>query len=144
MRSGFANEVWGLTGSAEELMGIFTYLKIGLVVAVLTICGYYVWNYHDMAREIQDQKEKIDALELGQQILAGENAKFKKFMEARTRTGKKVANEQQDITQSEISGNDADLDRRLDAVGVQPYQGDSAAPGGSGGTRNAAPAAPHP
>jgi hypothetical protein len=124
-------------------LGVFDYIKIGIVAALVIVCGYLVWNYQHMKTVIATQKDQIASLELGQQILANEQDKFKKFMAARSTVARKVTNEQDKIRQSEATGNDADLDSRFEhfyGPGVQPQgQGGHPAPGKPGGARNATP-----
>jgi hypothetical protein len=123
-------------------LGIFDYIKIGIIAALVIVCGYLIWNYQHMKTVIATQQDQIASLELGQQVLANEQDKFKKFMAARSTVARKVTNEQDEIRQSEAASNDADLDRRFERFygGVQPQgQGSNPAPGQPGGTRNAAP-----
>ena len=122
-------------------LGIFDYIKIGVVAVLVIACVYLVWNYQHMKTVIATQQDQIQGLQLGAQVLAAEQDKFKKFMAKRTTAVKRVTNEQDEIRQSEATGNDADLDSRFDRFyGMQPQsQGSHSAPGRTGGTRNAAP-----
>jgi Tfp pilus assembly protein PilN len=123
-------------------MSIISYIKIGLAVLVLAALGYLIWNYQHMKTVIAEQKDQIATLQLGQQILAEEQKQFKQFMAKRTTATKKVTNEQDAIRQSETTGNDADLDLRLERYWVQPNQSGTPAPRRAGSPRNTAPGTP--
>lgn len=145
MRSGFADEVEGVTGPVPQggtmiPSRLEIYAIVLALVAAVGLGGYfYVKHLQNKVVTLQD---KVDSVEAKNKVLDGKMDKFQKFMETRSRATKKVTNDQDAIRQSETTGNDADLDARLDSYGMQPHQGGPAGPGRKGGTRNAAPGAP--
>ena len=64
-------------------MGIFTYVKIGLAVAVFVVLGFLVWNYHHMISVIADQQAQIANLKVEQEVQAKKQAAFDAFMAKR-------------------------------------------------------------
>lgn len=112
-------------------MGIFTYIKIGFAVAVLSVCGYYVWNYHHMASKIAAQQIEIQNLKLEQKVLADKQKAFDEFMAKKSVVKRRVANVEQKVDEDVDSG---DVNRIVDMFHRLrgPNQPQSSAHGGAG------------
>jgi hypothetical protein len=85
-------------------MGIFTYLKIGLAVAVLAVCGYYVFNYEHMKTKIAAQQAQIDSLKSKQQVLDDNQKATKDIVDKLAKikgraTGEKTTMHQEAVTE---------------------------------------------
>jgi len=124
-------------------MGIFTYIKIGIIAALVIVCAYLVWNYEHMKTVIAAQQDKIGGLELGQKDLIAKQEKFDKFMTATTKVKGRVANERKQITQEVTTVPDSGMDALYDQFRLHP--GDQvrpAAPGGERRPKNTTPGSP--
>ena len=92
-------------------MGIFTYLKIGIIAILVIACSYLVWNYHHMENKIAAQKVEIDNLKLEQDVLTKKQKTFDDFMAKKTVVKRRVVHEEQQVDQTVDSG---DVTRVLD------------------------------
>jgi len=85
-------------------MGIFTYLKIGLVVVVLSVCGYYFFNYEHMKTKIAAQQTQIDNLKLQQNLLIKRQKVIDDYLVKKGAIKKRVIYEEQQVDQTVDSG----------------------------------------
>ena len=85
-------------------MGIFTYLKIGLAVAILAVCGYYVFNYEHMKTKIAAQQIQIDNLKLKQDILIKRQKTIDDYLVKKGAIKRRVVHEEQQVDQTVDSG----------------------------------------
>ena len=92
-------------------MGIFSYIKIGLAVAVFVILGYFVYEYKHMEAKIAAQKTQIDNLKLEQDIMAKKQKTFDDYLVKKGVIKKRVTHEEQQVDQTVDSG---DVNRVLD------------------------------
>ena len=90
-------------------MGIFTYVKIGLAVAVFVVLGFLVWNYHHMKSVIADQQAQIANLKVEQEVQAKKQAAFDAFMAKRPVIQRRVQNEKAQIDKEVGTADDAGL-----------------------------------
>ena len=114
MDSARSNRVRGVSPPEppkEAQMGIFTYLKIGLAVAILAVCGYYVFNYEHMKTKIAAQQIQIDNLKLEQDILVKRQKTIDDYLVKKGAIKKRVTHEEQQVDQTVDSG---DVNRVLD------------------------------
>ena len=94
----YAEEVWGIVSTPHlEVGGVFTYLKIGLAVAVLAVCGYYVYNYHHMKAVIDRQQTQIANLEIVQGVLTKKQQAVDEYIQKSQTIKRRVQNEQRDL-----------------------------------------------
>ena len=104
----FSNEVRGVFAAPllpqEAQMGILTYLKIGLVIAVLSICSYYIFNYEHMKTKIAAQQTQIDNLKLEQDVLVKKQKTFDDYLVKKGVIKKRVIHEEQQVDQTVDSG----------------------------------------
>jgi hypothetical protein len=111
-------------------MGIFTYIKIGIIAVLVIVCSYLVWNYHHMEAKIAAQKIQIDNLKLEQDVLKKKQQAFDEFMAKKSVVKRKVANEEQQVDQTVDSG---DVTRIIDMFHrLRPNQIEPPAHGGTG------------
>jgi hypothetical protein len=124
-------------------LGIFTYIKIGLAVVIISVCGYYVWNYHHMASKIAAQQIQIDNFKLELGVLADKQKAFDEFMAKKTVVKRRVASVEQEVDQDIESG---DVTRILDMFhGLRgSNQTQPPAHGGTGRVKPAPGRAPGP
>ena len=131
----FSNEVRGVFAAPllpqEAQMGILTYLKIGLVIAVLSICSYYIFNYEHMKTKIAAQQTQIDNLKLEQDVLVKKQKVVDDYLVKKGAIKRRVVHEEQQVDQATDSG---DVNRVLDMFhGLrQPNQTVPASPGRTG------------
>ena len=71
-------------------LGIFDYIKIGLFLVIISIGGYYVWNYHHMKATIIAQQAEIGGLKEGQRVLFTQKEVVDKYMAKVGQAKKKV------------------------------------------------------
>ena len=116
-------------------MGIFTYIKIGLAVAVMAVCGYYVFNYEHMKTKIAAQQAQIDNLKLEQDILVKKQKVVDNYLIKRGVIKRRVADVEQKVDQTVDSG---DLNRVLDMF--HQLHNDKIKSPPNGGTGRAKPA----
>ena len=116
-------------------MGIFSYIKIGLAVAVFVILGYFVYEYKHMEAKIAAQKTQIDNLKLEQDIMAKKQKTFDDYLVKKGVIKKRVTHEEQQVDQAIGSG---DVNHILDLFhGLHP---DKIGPPPPGRTGRAKPA----
>ena len=91
------------------MFGIFTYIKIGLAVAVFAVLGFYVWNYHHMKAVIEKQQIEIANLKVEQEVQSKKQAAFDAFMAKKPVIQRRVIHEKEQINKEVLTDNDADL-----------------------------------
>ena len=101
-------------------MGIFTYIKIGLAVVVLSILGFYIANYHMMKTKILAQQTQINNLKLEQEVQAKKQKTFDDFMAKKTGVKRKVVREQQHIEETVNTGDDSQIIDLFDVYRFHP------------------------
>ena len=119
----------------EAQMGIFTYLKIGLAVAILAVCGYYVFNYEHMKTKIAAQQIQIDNLKLEQDILVKKQKVVDNYLIKRGVIKRRVADVEQKVDETVDTG---DVTRILDMF--HGLRSDKIKSPPNGGTGRAKPA----
>ena len=92
-------------------MGIFTYLKIGIIAVLVIACSYLVWNYHHMEAKIAAQKIQIDNLKLEQDILVKKQKVVDNYLIKRGVIKRRVADVEQKVDETVDTG---DVTRILD------------------------------
>ena len=92
-------------------MGIFTYLKIGIIAVLVIACSYLVWNYHHMEAKIAAQKIQIDNLKLEQDVLIKRQKTIDDYLVKKGAIKRRVTHEEQRVDQTVDSG---DVNRVLD------------------------------
>ena len=118
-------------------MGIFTYLKIGIIVALVIACSYLVWNYHHMEAKIAAQKTQIDNLKLEQDVLIKRQKTIDDYLVKKGAIKRRVADVEQKVDQATDSG---DVNRILDMFhGLRQPNQVSPAPSGRTGRAKPAP-----
>jgi hypothetical protein len=123
-------------------LGIFTYIKIGLVVVVLAVCGYYFWNYHHMEAKIVAQQAQIDSLKLEQKVQTEKQKAFDEFMVKQTAIKRRVNNEKAQINKEVDTADDAGLRALYDRYRRLPDGKVGPAPDGKSGRAKPAPRGP--
>jgi hypothetical protein len=78
-------------------LGIFTYLKIGLVIVVLAVCGYYVWSYQHMKGQITELKAEIDGLKLRAEIIEKAQKATDEYLKKKTIIQTRVVKEKANV-----------------------------------------------
>lgn len=99
-------------------MGVLTYLKIGAVVVILAVCGFYVYNYQHMKGQIVKLEEKIAGLELRAEIIEKAQRATDAFIAKKTTVQRKAANEKSEIDQTVQAGDNAHLRELSTAHGL--------------------------
>ena len=138
MDSARSNRVRGVSPPGppkEAQMGIFTYIKIGIIAVLVIACSYLVWNYKHMEAKIADQKIQIDNLKLEQDVLKKKQKVFDDYLVKKGVIKKRVAHEEQQVDQTVDSG---DINRVLDMF--HKLHNDKIEPSPHGGTGRAKPA----
>jgi len=87
-------------------MGIFTYIKIGVVVVLLGICGYYVYQYKHMQTTIAGLQSEINALQLRAEVIEKAQAVADKYRETSKKVVRRNVQQRQEIDRVVESGND--------------------------------------
>lgn len=124
-------------------MGIFTYIKIGIIAALVIVCSYLVWNYKHMESVIAKQQDKIGGLELGQKDLKDKQKKYDDFMDATTKAKGRVANVRKQVTQDVTTVPDSGMDALYDQFRLHPgSEVRPATPGGKRRLKNTTPGSP--
>ena len=104
----FSNEVRGVFAAPllpqEAQMGILTYLKIGLVIAVLSICSYYIFNYEHMKTKIAAQQTQIDNLKLEQDVLVKKQKVVDDYLVKKGAIKRRVVHEEQQVDETVDTG----------------------------------------
>ena len=85
-------------------MGIFTYLKIGIIAVLVIACSYLVWNYHHMEAKIAAQKIQIDNLKLEQDILVKKQKVVDNYLIKRGVIKRRVADVEQKVDETVDTG----------------------------------------
>ena len=116
-------------------MGIFTYIKIGIIAVLVIACSYLVWNYHQMEAKIAAQKIQIDNLQLKQNILIKRQKTIDDYLVKKGAIKRRVVHEEQQVDQTVDSG---DVNRVLDMF--HGLRSDKIKPPANGGTGRAKPA----
>ena len=124
------------------MFGIFTYLKIGLAVAVLAVCGYYVFNYHHMQAKIVAQQAQIDSLKLEQEVQGKKQKAFDDYMAKRPIIQRRVQSEKAQINKEVDTADDAGMRALYDHFYRLPDNKVGAAPDGKSGRAKPAPRGP--
>ena len=117
-------------------MGIFTYLKIGIIAVLVIACSYLVWNYKHMKTKITAQQIQIDNLKVEQDVLIKKQKTFDDYLVRKGVIKKRVTHEEQQVDQTVDSG---DVNRILDMF-HQLRQPNQVSPSANGGTGRAKPA----
>ncbi len=74
------------------ILGIFDYIKIGIVAILIVVVGYLVWNYQHLKGVVAAQKTEIASLKEVQGVLTSKADKVDKFMAQMNQAKRKVAN----------------------------------------------------
>jgi hypothetical protein len=90
-------------------MGIFTYVKIGLAVAVLAILGYFVLEYRHRGTVIETQKNEIANLKVEKTVFEAKQKVYEEFMAKKPVIQKRVTHEKEQIDQAVNTVDDAGL-----------------------------------
>ena len=122
--------------------GILTSIKIGLVLAVLAVCGYYVFNYHHMQAKIVAQQAQIDSLKLEQEVQGKKQKAFDDYMAKRPIIQRRVANEKAQIDKEVDTADDAGMRALYDRYRRLPDGKVGPAPDGKSGRAKPAPGGP--
>lgn len=85
-------------------LGIFTYLKIGLITVALAIGGYYVWSYHHMKTKVATLEAEIGGLKLRADIIEKAQKATEEYQKKMTAIQRKVAGEKAKVDQVVESG----------------------------------------
>lgn len=113
-------------------MGIFTYIKIGMAVAVLAVLGYFVWNYQHMQTKIAGLEEKIAGLELRAEVIEKAQQATDEFMKKKSTVQVRVVKEKANVDKVVESGDDSGMRQLFLERGLLVPQA-SSAPGRSPG-----------
>ena len=130
----FSNEIRGvfaapLLPTKEARMGIFTYIKIGIIAILVIACSYLVWKYEHMKTKIAAQQTQIDNLKLEQDVLVKKQKTFDDYLVKKGVIKKRVIHEEQQVDQTVDSG---DVTRVLDMF--HGLRSDKIKPPANGGT----------
>jgi len=128
--------------SEGKMFGILTYVKIGLVVVVLSVCGYYVWNYHHMQAKIVAQQAQIDSLKLEQEVQGKKQKAFDDYMAKRPIIQRRVQSEKAQINKEVDTADDSGLRALYEHYRVLPDGKVRSAPDGKSGRAKPAPRGP--
>jgi hypothetical protein len=120
-------------------MGIFTYIKIGLAVAVFAILGYFVYEYKHMQTVIAKQQDQIANLKVEQEVQSKKQEAFDAFMAKKPVIQRRVIHEKAQIDKEVLTDNDADLRALYERYRLLPDPKVRLAPDGSGGRAHPAP-----
>jgi len=123
-------------------LGIFDYIKIGLVLVILSVCGYYGFNYHHMQAKIVAQQAQIDSLKLEQKVQAEKQKAFDEFMVKQTAIKRRVSNEKAQIDKEVDTVDDAGLRTLYDRYRRLPDGKVGPSPDGKSGRAKPAPRGP--
>ena len=122
-------------------MGILSYVKIGLAVAVFVVLGFLVWNYHHMKSVIADQQAQIANLKVEQEVQAKKQAAFDAFMAKKPVIQRRVQSEKAQIDKEVGTADDAGLRALYDHYRTNGVRQDSQVrPPANGSGRRAKPA----
>lgn len=128
----FSNEIRGVFSAPlllkEARMGIFTYLKIGLAVVVLSVCGYFVYEYKHMASEIVGLKTEISGLKLRADVIEKAQKATDAFMQTKGKVVKRNVQEHAVIDQAVELGDDPAMQSLFMQYGLLQPQSGGAAP----------------
>lgn len=75
--------------------GFLTYIKIGLAVVVLAVCGYFVYEYKHMATVIAKQQVEINNLHVEQDVQAKKQLAFDEALAEQAKIKTRVVYEKQ-------------------------------------------------
>ena len=101
-------------------MGILSYVKIGLAVAVFLILGYFVYDYKHMQTVIKDQQTQIDNLKVEQEVQKKKQDAFDAFMAKKPIIQRRVIHEKEQIDQTVNTADDAGLRALYDKYRALP------------------------
>lgn len=89
--------------------GILTYLKIGAVVVILGVAGYFVYEYRHMATQIVALKDEIEGLKLRAEVIKKAQAATDKFMQAKTKVVTRNVQQKAEVDQVVEAGDNSGM-----------------------------------
>lgn len=108
--SAWSNRVRGVSPAQRGArMFIFTYIKIGVIVAICAVCGYLYWNYHHMAGVIEAQRIEIQNIKLKTFVLEEKQRTVDAFMKQRGKVQTRVIYETREIEKAVNTTDDTGL-----------------------------------
>ena len=90
-------------------MGIFTYIKIGIIAVLVIACSYLVWNYQHMKTKIAGLEQQVVELKLKADIIEKAQKATDAFLAKKTLVQRKVTSEKTEIDQTVQAGDNAHL-----------------------------------
>ena len=114
-------------------LGMFSYLKIGLVLVVLAVGGYYIWSYQHMKGQIVALKTEIEGLKLRAEVIEKAQKATDAFMKKRTTIQTRVVKERANVDKVVESGDNLAMQQLFINNGLLQRPQASPAPGRSPG-----------
>ena len=98
-------------------LGIFTYIKIGIIAVIVVVCGYLVYNYNHMQTTIADLKKENASFKSQLKVVADKQKNFDSYIKGGQVIQRKVKSDVQtnkDVVESSVkSGDPAPVLERL-------------------------------
>jgi uncharacterized protein YoxC len=85
-------------------MMIFTYIKIGIIAALVIVSVYLVWNYKHMQTVIENQKQEIAGLNLRAGVIEEAQKATDEYIKKASTIRRRAASENKEIDKVVGSG----------------------------------------